>query len=379
MSVGPVYLRDKHRSVEATAQWYEQVSFQTTPAFDLGKALGKGMFSKVARVSFQGREWAVKKTASELGTKLIKREAAILNFLNQQEKIANQEYFVQVIALVTFESNPMLVMKLYKGGDLLARVTQTVGGLPLENVLKITEQLLKALSFLKDQGVIHRDIKLANIFIDCDETVKLGDFGFAMEIEDKKAYSILCGTPQSQSPELVAAYRGETLIKEHYPFGSPSDVWATGCAMFQAFSRVALFSGMSSNWMPELQDQQKTLRVRLTGLLGEICREKADQKPGDLSLFNAALTRMLELDPEKRLTPEEGITVLFEEESFVWIGEADLPNQLGSSEESEPFELIQEEEAPFNFPPAQKANNKPKKELVNLVGFITAGISKLLD
>ncbi len=315
MSIGSVYLQGTSKRVQAMVQWYQEESFETPPTFVMEKRIGKGSFSNVQKVTYQGREWAVKKPINEEGLKLMRGEADILVPLNEEERKANQEYFVQVIAWITLKDESWMLMKLYKGGALFDRVmsAEFPFGLSLESTLTITKQMLEALAFLKDERIIHRDIKLPNIFIEEGDRVKLGDFGFAMKVGDVEKSSQFSGTPNFLSPELLAA-DDETQSVKYYPYGFFSDMWALGHAMFGAFGRCALFeTGAPATWKANLQAQHLRVQESLDSEMRILSSEKGLQSSNDLALFQTLLKGMLRLDPEERLSPEAGVDLLSKE------------------------------------------------------------------
>ncbi|XP_050528364.1 serine/threonine-protein kinase polo-like [Daktulosphaira vitifoliae] len=84
-------------------------------------------------------------------------------------------------------------------------------------------QILEGTLFLHQQGIIHRDLKLGNLFLNDDMEVKLGDFGLAAKIEyDGQRKKTLCGTPNYIAPEI--------LSKTGHSF--EVDVWSIGCIMY---------------------------------------------------------------------------------------------------------------------------------------------------
>lgn len=84
-------------------------------------------------------------------------------------------------------------------------------------------QLLKGCQYLHNNRVIHRDLKLGNIFLNDDMVVKIGDFGLATKIEfDGERKKTLCGTPNYIAPEV--------LCKKGHSF--EVDVWSLGCILY---------------------------------------------------------------------------------------------------------------------------------------------------
>src|SRR5438093_5211750 len=76
-----------------------------------------------------------------------------------------------------------LVMELVEGDDLSRRIAQ--GAMPLDEALPVAKQIADALEAAHEQGIIHSDLKPANVKIRADGTVKVLDFGLAkaMDVE----------------------------------------------------------------------------------------------------------------------------------------------------------------------------------------------------
>lgn len=85
-------------------------------------------------------------------------------------------------------------------------------------------QLISALKFLHSSCVIHRDLKLGNLFIDSDMRLKVGDFGLAtrvMHVDERK--KTVCGTPNYIAPEILEGKNGHSY---------EVDVWSTGVVFY---------------------------------------------------------------------------------------------------------------------------------------------------
>lgn len=84
-------------------------------------------------------------------------------------------------------------------------------------------QILLGVQYLHSKRIIHRDLKLGNLFLDDDLHVKIGDFGLAAKIEyEGERKQTLCGTPNYIAPEI--------LTKKGHSF--EVDIWSLGCIMY---------------------------------------------------------------------------------------------------------------------------------------------------
>lgn len=85
------------------------------------------------------------------------------------------------------------------------------------------KQILDGVHYLHKNRIIHRDLKLGNLFLDDELQVKIGDFGLATRLEhDGERKKTLCGTPNYIAPEIL------TKVGHSYEV----DVWSIGCIMY---------------------------------------------------------------------------------------------------------------------------------------------------
>lgn len=81
-------------------------------------------------------------------------------------------------------SNRLCIVMDYCERGSLRQVLDENGTLPENLIAEIAESVLKALEYLHKQGIGHRDLKGANVLVDREGRVKLGDFGVAFQRED---------------------------------------------------------------------------------------------------------------------------------------------------------------------------------------------------
>jgi polo-like kinase 1 len=87
--------------------------------------------------------------------------------------------------------------------------------------------LLDSVKFMHDNSVIHRDLKLGNLFLDRDMELKVGDFGLATRVEDRdEKRKTICGTPNYIAPEII---QGDKSKRGH---SFEVDVWSIGVILY---------------------------------------------------------------------------------------------------------------------------------------------------
>ncbi|XP_056389101.1 serine/threonine-protein kinase PLK3 isoform X1 [Hyla sarda] len=85
------------------------------------------------------------------------------------------------------------------------------------------KQIISGLKYLHLRGIIHRDLKLGNFFINDNMELKVGDFGLAARLEPPELRKkTICGTPNYLAPEVL----------HRHGHGPESDVWSLGCVMY---------------------------------------------------------------------------------------------------------------------------------------------------
>ncbi|HEX5968728.1 MAG TPA: serine/threonine-protein kinase, partial [Intrasporangium sp.] len=149
---------------------------------------------------------------------------------------------VPVFDVVEHEGQPCLVMQ-YLPSRTLQEVLAESGTLPVDEAALIGAEVGSALTAAHAVGVVHRDVKPANILITEDGSAKISDFGISHVLGDARLTStgMLTGTPAYLAPEVA---RGE-------PSSTASDVYSLGATLFAAVEGSPPF-GMDENPMAVL-------------------------------------------------------------------------------------------------------------------------------
>jgi eukaryotic-like serine/threonine-protein kinase len=220
------------------------VNGQTKPAperigkYDIVGVLGQGGMGVVyrARDPRIGRDVAIKTL-----TEGFSGEAEMLKRFYQEAGQTGNLRHPNIVTVYDFgdeEGLPYIVME-FLDGEPLDKIIRLKEPLHLGARLDIMEQVCSALAYAHLQGIIHRDVKPANVIVQRDGLVKLLDFGIARtgpqghQPSDRNMTrtGTLVGTPAYMAPERL---RGE-------PFDGRSDIFSTGVVLYQLLTGALPF------------------------------------------------------------------------------------------------------------------------------------------
>ena len=216
--------------------------------FEVDSVIGEGAYGVVLKCRNRetGGVVAIKKfKESEDDAKVSKtmmREVRLLRLLSHGDNIVTlHEAFRRKGRLyLVFE---------YAERNMLELLEHAQQGVPDWQVRMYTFQLLKAIAWCHEHGVLHRDIKPENLLLNADHSLRLCDFGFACSNPTEgEALTDYVATRWYRAPELL-------LGSNHYDY--KVDVWAVGCIMGELSSGEPAFPGESE--IDQLYVIQKTL------------------------------------------------------------------------------------------------------------------------
>ncbi|RLV94768.1 Serine/threonine-protein kinase PKH2 [Spathaspora sp. JA1] len=261
---------------------------RTVNDFKFGRLLGEGSYSTVVLATDKNnsKQYAVKildkrHIIKEKKVKYVNIEKHALNRLTNRMGIISLYFTFQdlnsLYFVLDYASNGELLTLIKKYNTLNEDCTRHFGA-----------QILDAIQYMHDNGVIHRDIKPENILLDDKMRIQITDFGTARLLEKKddesEEYPVdvraksFVGTAEYVSPELL----------ENKYCGKPGDIWAFGCIIYQMIAGKPPFKATN-----EYLTFQKITKLQYAF------------SAGFPSVIRDLIKKILVLQPSKRITIAE--------------------------------------------------------------------------
>ena len=249
----------------------------SNPVYNLKREIGHGSFGRVylGEDSKTKELYAIKRVDKRQLQQSQYLEKAFWKEVEIMRKIQSP-YSVKLYNVLTSLHYYNMVEELCDG-DLYTELMKRPNGFSTEEVRRIMIQLNDAFAQMQKHKIVHRDLKVSNVFIKYTKRpefdVKLGDYGFSKELSDDITATKL-GTPITMAPEI--------LMNRAYT--SKADLWSIGIIIYHLLFKDLPFKGRN-----EVMILQNILH-------NNIPRNPTDQ------LLNDLIHRLLVVDPSKRIT-----------------------------------------------------------------------------
>ena len=254
------------------------------------KMIGKGSFARVYMVEHKETQvkYAVKAFNKEYLMSQPKGKDSLINEMEILQSIKHP-HIMNLVEMHESKNSIYLVLELLEGGELFSFISKRKK-LTYSDVTMIMAGILKALAYMASKKIIHRDLKPDNLLFKSLESceIKIADFGLATRCDVNDYLYKRCGTPGFIAPEVINA-----SSKTHMPFTPKCDVFSAGVVFHILLTGDPIFMGKTYS---EIIVKNKQCKIKFSHPM-----LKKNKVALDL------LTRMLEVDPEKRITAEEAL------------------------------------------------------------------------
>ncbi len=253
--------------------------------YELLEVLGEGSFGRV----YRGRDLRLGRVVA---VKVIKPwwaedEAWVERFEREAQLLArvSDPGVVRIYDIGEADEGPYYVTELVEGESLADRIQR--GPLPVEEARGIAEQLCAALAGAHREGVVHCDVKPANVLLGEDGRVRVGDFGVARLAEgtSQPLSATVAGTPRYMSPEQA---RGR-------PTSAATDVYSAGVVLYEMLTGEPPFTDGSvvELGLRHLQDPPPPLSEGVPAELRAIVEKAMAKRPAERFADGGEMERAL--------------------------------------------------------------------------------------
>jgi len=259
-------------------------------SYRIESVLGVGGMGHVYRATApDGEEVALKLVKADLARDVVFRKR-----FEREARIAQQvtdAHVVPVLDTGEQEGIPYLTQQFIRGGS-LAEVIERDGKVPLDLAVRVCREAAHGLDALHAQGLIHRDVKPANILLDAEGVIYITDFGLAKDTQG----SLLTrpgqalGSLDYMAPEQI---RGEDV--------SPAtDIYALGCVFVECLTGKPPFGGRPSMRVlfahlqdppPDLTELRRDLSPDVARAVARAMEKEAVDRPTSAVGYVASVAR----------------------------------------------------------------------------------------
>jgi eukaryotic-like serine/threonine-protein kinase len=248
------------------------------PGYEVIAELGRGGMG----VAYLARQCSLKRLVAlkMLLAGLHADSTARQRFRTEAEALARLQHpnMVQIHEVGEHDGTPFLSLEYVRGGSLMGKVAGTPQ--PQRDAARLVRTLARAVEYMHQQGILHRDLKPTNILLTAAGTPKISDFGLAKLVDAESGPTrseALIGTPNYMAPEQAAGN-----VKQ---VGPSADVYSLGAILYELLSGRAPFQGATPlSTLEQVRTQEpvppRRLRRSVSPDLDTICLKCLEKDPG---------------------------------------------------------------------------------------------------
>nr|XP_022341133.1 sucrose non-fermenting protein kinase 1-like isoform X2 [Crassostrea virginica] len=236
------------------------------------KSVGEGAYAKVKLAEVMASKIARNEALAELAentsdvtvaVKVVNKHAVAQEFitkflpreLENHSQLQPHKNVIRVYETIHTRENVYIVMDYCPHGDLLDLINQHIGenqrGVGEEKARRLFNQLCSAVQHIHNAGIVHRDIKCENVLLDENHDLKLTDFGFSCQCNERDTIlRTSCGSYAYTAPEVIRA-KGYS--------GFRSDIWSLGIILFAMVNGRLPFNDAQ---IAEMEEEMKMQRLK---------------------------------------------------------------------------------------------------------------------
>ncbi len=294
--------------------------FKFLPDLDVVKQIGAGSTGIVFQVKKNNANYALKILRSDLAPEMHQLQRGG-QFLSEAKILSNIKHpNIVEIYDYGFSDNymPYILMEFISGKPLTKIIKNNA--LDLKKRLNIFLQICKAIQFIHNNKVLHRDIKPGNIMIADNLTIKLTDFGLAHIIDaNSSSQNQISGSPAYMSPEAFS----ETDTIDHH-----SDIFSLGVLGYELFTGEKPFSG---NNIPEIRHSICNMKpiapsrinpdiyMEIEYFLHEMLAKKPKHRFDNLTDVISSLEKLISSVKSQDNKKNKGLFDFFKSKSSNWV------------------------------------------------------------
>lgn len=253
--------------------------FPNLHGFDFIRCIGRGGMATVweARQRDSDRIVAVKILNDDISSRPEDVEAFYAEA--KTAGLLDHENIVTVFEVGCQAGRYYYVMELAKGYD-TGKWLSRKGKLEEEDVLTVAESVAIALEYAERRiGMIHCDIKPANIMVDSDGTVRITDMGIARFVKGDDSCDFISGTPSYMSPEQATGEAQLDLRADIYSLGATIYHLLSGRALFAGRPDEEIFEAQCNEQVPDVRELNPSVSAPCAVMLAKFLAKDREDRP----------------------------------------------------------------------------------------------------